>query len=141
MVFTRYYNNAVATKDAFTEDGWFDTGDQALLDTTGNVHLIGRIKDHIRINGMTLVASDLESQLNALCLSGATNGFYACFGYRSSVAADERLAILYLPTYTEDNKQQRSATNTAIVENLLQSHKISPYVLLWTRMSCKGLRY
>lgn len=129
MVFNRYYNNTVATKDAFTKDGWFDTGDQALLDATGNVHLIGRIKDHIRINGVTIVASDLETQLNSLALLGAKAGLYASFGYRPIAGADERLAVCYVPTYAPDDHQQRSATNDAIVKCIMHNYSICPHVL------------
>ena len=129
MVFSRYYNNAHATKAAFTSDGWFDTGDQALLDEKGNVHLIGRIKDHIRINGVTIVASDLETQLEGLALPGAKAGFYACFGYRPTEVADEKLAVLYVPTYVSEDHQQRVATNDAMIECVLHSYSIAPYVL------------
>ncbi|GIZ42207.1 hypothetical protein CKM354_000548500 [Cercospora kikuchii] len=128
MVFSRYYNNPAATAEAFTEDGWFDTGDEAIIDGAGRLHLVGRIKDQIRINGVSIVASDLESQLNALSLSGAQDGFYAAFGYRPTPTSDESLAVLYLPTRTEDDVQ-RQATNGAIMKSVMRSHGIAPYVL------------
>ncbi|KAF2215891.1 hypothetical protein CERZMDRAFT_35326 [Cercospora zeae-maydis SCOH1-5] len=128
MVFARYYNDPTATAEAFTEDGWFDTGDEAIVDKAGRLHLVGRIKDQIRINGVSIVASDLESQLNALSLSGAQDGFFAAFGYRPTPTSDESLAILYLPTWTDDDVQRRM-TNGAIVESVMGSHGIAPYVL------------
>ncbi|PPJ58141.1 hypothetical protein CBER1_02561 [Cercospora berteroae] len=128
MVFSRYYNNATATAEAFTEDGWFDTGDEAIIDGAGRLHLVGRIKDQIRINGVSIMASDLESQLNALSLSGAQDGFFAAFGYRPTPTSNESLAVLYLPTWTEDDIQ-RQATNSAIVRSVMRSHGIAPYVL------------
>ncbi|KAM3425133.1 hypothetical protein BST61_g7094 [Cercospora zeina] len=128
MVFSRYYNNPTATAEAFTADGWFDTGDEAVIDHAGRLHLVGRIKDQIRINGVSIVASDLESQLNALCLSGAQDGFFAAFGYRPTPTSDESLAILYLPTWSEDD-MQRQPTNAAIVESVMKRHGVAPYVL------------
>lgn len=128
-MFSGYYNDHKATASAFTSDGWFDTGDQASVDDSGNVHLIGRIKDHIRINGVTIVASDLESQLSALSLPGAVNDLYACFGFRPSATDDEKLAVVYATTYANDDIRQRRATHEAIVTTTLRSHGISPYVV------------
>ncbi|USW53621.1 Putative AMP-dependent synthetase/ligase, thioesterase, phosphopantetheine binding ACP [Septoria linicola] len=129
MVFSRYYNNPQATKEAFTEDGWFDTGDEAAIDAHGNLHLVGRIKDLIRINGLSILASDLESQLDYLGLSGAVEGSYIALGHRPTPTDDESLAILYLPTDHGRDQHQRAATRDAIVESIMHSHRICPYVL------------
>ncbi|KAK4158683.1 acyl-coenzyme A synthetases/AMP-acid ligase [Cladorrhinum sp. PSN259] len=45
MVFRSYYKNAAATKEAFTSDGWFRTGDRAFLDPKGHLCLAGRVKE------------------------------------------------------------------------------------------------
>ena len=52
VLFKRYYNNASATDDAFTADGWFRTGDQAIIDSAGYLKLVGRSKEVININGV-----------------------------------------------------------------------------------------
>jgi long-chain acyl-CoA synthetase len=44
-VFPGYFRRADATRDAFTADGWFKTGDQCELDTRGSLRVIGRVKD------------------------------------------------------------------------------------------------
>lgn len=51
VVFQRYYNNAEATRNSFADDGWFRTGDRGFKDVKGRLHLAGRDKDCVVING------------------------------------------------------------------------------------------
>lgn len=51
FVFERYFNDAEATRNAFTPDGWFKTGSLATVDASGNLKLVGRSKELIIING------------------------------------------------------------------------------------------
>lgn len=44
-VFRGYFRREGATRDAFTSDGWFRTGDQATIDTRGTLQIIGRVKN------------------------------------------------------------------------------------------------
>ena len=43
-----YLNNPVATKDAITSDGWFKTGDIAIVDNEGNFKIVDRKKELIK---------------------------------------------------------------------------------------------
>ena len=63
IVFERYYNNPEATASAFTDDGWFITGDQAYIDDAGNLNLSGRAKESIIINGVQYYPHQKESAL------------------------------------------------------------------------------
>lgn len=63
VVFDQYYNNPLASKEAFTSDGWFITGDLAWIDNAGNLNLAGRTKDTIIINGVNWSSTELETDI------------------------------------------------------------------------------
>lgn len=66
-VFIGYYKDEEATKEAFTEDGWFKTGDLATIDKKGFVTIIGRRKDMIVLeNGKKIFPEEIESLINKL---------------------------------------------------------------------------
>ena len=67
-VFRGYWENPVATADAFTADGWYTTGDIGHLDGAGRLILSGRKKDMIVLpNGFNVYPEDIE---NALRIAG-----------------------------------------------------------------------
>lgn len=62
-VFKEYWNKPEATKKAFTEDGWFKTGDVA-IDDEGSFKIIGRSSiDIIKSGGYKLSALEIEEVL------------------------------------------------------------------------------
>lgn len=62
-VFSGYYKNEKATADAFTEDGWFKTGDAGIL--KGDIiTLTERIKDLFKTsNGKYIAPQEIETRL------------------------------------------------------------------------------
>ena len=56
-----YYNDAEATAQSFTEDGWFHTGDVATIDEHGIMQIIDRQKDVIKSAGEWISSIDLEN--------------------------------------------------------------------------------
>lgn len=61
-----YYKNEVATKDAFTEDGWFRTGDLGAIDADGWIYIKGRLKNMIvGPSGENIYPEDIEEVLNS----------------------------------------------------------------------------
>ncbi len=61
MVFKGYYKNPEATKAAFTEDGWFRSGDLGKFDKDGHLYITGRAKDVIVLpSGKNVHPEDLE---------------------------------------------------------------------------------
>jgi malonyl-CoA/methylmalonyl-CoA synthetase len=59
-VFSEYWQNPKATKEAFTEDGWFKTGDIALYEN-GSYKILGRNStDIIKSGGYKISALEIE---------------------------------------------------------------------------------
>ncbi|KAI0138095.1 acetyl-CoA synthetase-like protein [Hypoxylon sp. NC0597] len=101
VVFRKYYKNPEATKEAFTQDGWFITGDQARIDSNGQLHIVGRVKDTININGVKYFCSEVESAIEQARLPGVAPSFVVVFPHRPQGASTEEYCIVYKPT--EDN--------------------------------------
>src|SRR6266567_4015056 len=57
-VFTGYRNLEEKTREAFTEDGWFRTGDLGFMDNESNLHLLGRLSTLIVTEGGKKVQPD-----------------------------------------------------------------------------------
>jgi long-chain acyl-CoA synthetase len=67
-VFNGYWNAPELTKAAFTDDGWYRTGDLGRFDDDGRLILSGRLKDMIVLpNGFNVYPEDIE---NALRIAG-----------------------------------------------------------------------
>ena len=61
-----YYKNPEATKDVFTEDGWFRTGDLGSFDEDGWLYIKGRLKNMILgPSGENIYPEDIENVLNS----------------------------------------------------------------------------
>jgi fatty-acyl-CoA synthase len=58
-----YYNNAEATAQAFTEDGWLRTGDLGELHPGGRLKMVGRMKDVFRVGGENVAPAEVEEVL------------------------------------------------------------------------------
>jgi long-chain acyl-CoA synthetase len=64
VVFREYWRNPEATKETFTDDGWFRTGDLGEIDDEGFVRITGRAKDIIiTAGGKNLTPANLENDL------------------------------------------------------------------------------
>ncbi|MDR6225688.1 long-chain fatty acid--CoA ligase [Desmospora profundinema] len=60
----KYYESP-GSQDAFTEDGWFRTGDVATIDPEGYMKITDRTKDLIKSGGEWISSVDLENALMA----------------------------------------------------------------------------
>jgi len=62
-VMKSYYNLPEATADAFTQDGWFKTGDIGIVDAEGYLFIRDRKKDMIIIKGLKVFSAQVEATL------------------------------------------------------------------------------
>ncbi|MDD3480971.1 MAG: long-chain fatty acid--CoA ligase [Patescibacteria group bacterium] len=66
-VFHRYYKNPEKTKEAFTDDGWFKTGDLVKVDKEGFISFKSRKKEIIVLStGKNIGPAIIEEKLEAL---------------------------------------------------------------------------
>ena len=63
-VFAGYLANEAATDGAFTDDGWFRTGDLAHMDAGGNICITGRLKDVINRGGVKFNPADIDALID-----------------------------------------------------------------------------
>lgn len=99
-VFSGYFKNEEKTREAFTGDGWFRTGDMGYLDKDGYLFLKGRKKYMIKgPGGQNVYPEDIESELNRLpgvkdsCVIGVEH---------PDGRTDIHAVILYAPDQTGD---------------------------------------
>ena len=64
FLFLGYFEDRERTDDSFTDDGWFETGDKAVIDEGGYVTIKGRIKDIIIRGGENIPVRELEEYLH-----------------------------------------------------------------------------
>jgi long-chain acyl-CoA synthetase len=73
LVFPGYWHNETATKETFTEEGWFRTGDLGELDDEGFLTITGRKKEIIvTAGGKNVAPAVLEDRLRSHALISQT---------------------------------------------------------------------
>ncbi|MBN1496468.1 MAG: long-chain fatty acid--CoA ligase [Spirochaetes bacterium] len=91
QVMKGYYKNPTATKEAFTRDGYFRTGDIAVIDEEGFLKITGRIKDIIvTAGGKNISPQNIENSLKT-----------SPFVEQAAIIGDRRkyLAALIIPAF------------------------------------------
>lgn len=63
MMLMEYYKNPEATAATFSDDGWFRTGDQVLLQEDGSMRFLGRYKEMLKVGGENVDPFEVEAFL------------------------------------------------------------------------------
>ncbi|KAL8920035.1 MAG: hypothetical protein Q9208_006490 [Pyrenodesmia sp. 3 TL-2023] len=129
MVFDRYFNNEEATQQAFTDDGWFKTGDLATFDSHGHLNLVGRSKELININGVKYLPREIEATINDAWIPGVAQSFVVCFAHRPSSSDTEEVYIVYQHQYVANNSKARMETLHSILHMVALFAGTRPRVL------------
>ncbi|ORX50607.1 acetyl-CoA synthetase-like protein [Hesseltinella vesiculosa] len=95
-----YLNNPTATAEAFTQDGYFRTGDQGKKDKDGYLILTGRIKELINRGGEKI--SPLE--VDAALLAHPNVAEAVCFGVPDDMYGQEVHAAIVLKSGSTSEK-------------------------------------
>jgi len=65
-VFSGYWRMPEKTREEFSDDGWFRTGDVGQIDGNGRVRIVGRSKDLVISGGYNVYPAEIEGFLNDL---------------------------------------------------------------------------
>jgi len=65
-VFKGYWRMPEKTREEFTADGWFKTGDVGMIDAQGYVTIVGRSKDLIISGGYNVYPAEIEGYINEM---------------------------------------------------------------------------
>ena len=123
-VFVGYWGRPDATEHAFTDDGWFKTGDVGRYDDDGYLYLVGRASDLIITGGYNVYPREVEDVLRELAdvldvaVIGLPDGTWG-----------ERVAAFYVSRSGCDLDQEVAAT---LLEERLAGFK---HPRLWVRVS------
>ena len=105
-----YYNNPEANEAAFTEDGWFRTGDVAYKDEDGYVYITGRMKSVIVLeNGKNVFPEEIEEYLSEI----ETIAEAVVIGRKAENSDEVLLTVVAFPNY---EKLPEGATEEQIHE-------------------------
>ncbi|HET8657968.1 MAG TPA: MupA/Atu3671 family FMN-dependent luciferase-like monooxygenase, partial [Micromonosporaceae bacterium] len=89
-----YAGDPEATRAAYPEPGWLDTGDLAFM-VDGRVTITGRAKDVIVLNGQNYLSHEIERVVDRT--EGIVPGLVAACGVPDPRSGTETLAIFYAP--------------------------------------------
>ena len=112
--FTGYWNNEEATRDAFTDDGYFRTGDIGYLDPEGYLYIVDRKKEIIIRGGENISCQEVEAAVYAnpavaeACIFGVP---------------DERFGEV--PALVYHTKEGHSLSSEELLETL--KHQLAPF--------------
>ena len=114
-----YYKNDEATRLALDEDGWYHTGDLALMDENGYVFIKGRSKNMLLgANGQNIYPEEIEDKLNSMTLVVES----------LIIQKNDKLAALIYPDYEEAKNLGFSKDDIQHVmeQNIIELNQIIP---------------
>ncbi len=119
MVFKGYYNNPTATAEAFTEDGFFRSGDLGKL-VDGHLYIVGRGKDVIVLpSGKNVHPEDLEVHY-LKCPMVAELAIIGIEDESEGRSGAEKLAAVVVPDF-DYLKQAKIANSKEAIRHALDS--------------------
>ena len=130
-IFPGYFNNQEATTQAFTEDGWFKTGDAGII-KNNTIIMTERIKDMFKTsNGKYIAPQEIETRL---CLDKYIEQVAVIGDERNYVTAIIAPSIPALEDYAKKNKIGYDS-----IEELLKSKTIIDFIQTRIEVQQKGM--
>ncbi|MGW2240746.1 SDR family NAD(P)-dependent oxidoreductase, partial [Streptomyces sp. NPDC001759] len=122
-----YHDNPGANAEAFTEDGWFDTGDLAFL-RGGELYITGRAKDVIIVNGVNHYSHEIEACVEEL--PHVERSFTAAVAVRSDPSAPTDELALFFHLCPEAADGDTAAALREIAGKVTREIGVSPAFLV-----------
>ncbi|GAK39366.1 condensation domain-containing protein [Paenibacillus urinalis] len=97
-IIDHYFKNEAATKEAFTDDGWFETGDLGFV-KNGSLILTGREKDVLIINAKNVYNFEVEAVMEQV--EGIVHGYVAAAGVSGGENGNDHLLLFFSPIHNE----------------------------------------
>jgi long-chain acyl-CoA synthetase len=147
-----YYHKDEATKDAFTDDGWFKTGDIGELDAHGYLRITDRKKELFKTSGGKYIAPTRIEQMirssrfvSQVVLVGSERKFPAALIVPNFEMLDSYAHHKGLPNMTPAEFCENETINDLfrrqierVTDGVAQFEKVKKFVLLKTEMSVEG---
>ncbi|MFH8258791.1 SDR family NAD(P)-dependent oxidoreductase [Streptomyces roseolus] len=114
MVTRGYHNNDKANAESFAPDGWFRTGDRAVI-AGGSLTIVGRSKDVIRVNGISIPSTEVEAVVERS--DRVLESFTAAVCYRPDNAATDEIAVFYSPRPGQQAEAVRADVRRRVLEH------------------------
>ena len=137
-VFLGYFKNEEATREVFTEDGWFRTGDMGIMDADGSLYINGRSKCMILgPSGQNIYPEEVETVINtrpyvveSLVVEdngGLTALIYPDFAQGAKDGMDQEAFIKYMEnTLPELNKELPKYAKIKKIEIMSEDFERTP---------------
>ncbi|GGV60831.1 hypothetical protein GCM10010294_10260 [Streptomyces griseoloalbus] len=122
-----YHDNPGANAEAFTGDGWFDTGDLAFL-RDGELYITGRAKDVIIVNGVNHYSHEIEACVEEL--PHVVRSFTAAVAVRSDPSAPTDELALFFHLAPEAAAGDTAAALREIAGKVTREIGVSPAFLI-----------
>ena len=122
-----YLNNEDANATSFTDDGWFRTGDLGWLDRDGHLHFAGRLKEVVKVNGITISPAEVE---DFVARHPDVEDAFA-FGWTSTSGDEQLCCAVVLAARQDTDEEQLSDSLTQWLRQRISSYKVpSRFVFL-----------
>ena len=115
-----YWNDEAATRAAIDAGGWMHSGDLAVMDADGYVHIVGRLKDMIIRGGENISPREIEAVLHQHPAVSEAQ----VIGVPSRKYGEEVMAWV---RWRRADRPTRGGTGRAIVEERLAAFKVPRY--------------
>lgn len=116
-IFKEYFKNIEQTNDSFTNDGWFKTGDLAMI-IDNQVVITGRAKEVIVINGKNYSCLEVEKELEEI--PEIISGGVACILESKIGSHSDKISI----AFEERKPELRKKIVSAILERVNKEFSI-----------------